>query len=78
MLTVNAGGHALMRRFHKPEDEKRMVVTLDDAEYDIWLDAPAERMASFVRCYRAELLTAEAGPLRRWNARISAARRRAA
>jgi putative SOS response-associated peptidase YedK len=27
-----------MRNFHRPEDEKRMVVTLDEADYDAWLD----------------------------------------
>ncbi len=32
LLTVNADGHSLMQRFHKPEDEKRSIVTfnLDD------------------------------------------------
>ncbi len=38
MLTVNADDHPLMRNFHRPEDEKRMVVILDEAEYDAWLD----------------------------------------
>lgn len=38
MLTVNAEDHALMRNFHRPEDEKRMVVILDDSDYDSWLD----------------------------------------
>lgn len=38
MLTVNADDHPLMRNFHRPEDEKRMVVILDDGDYDSWLD----------------------------------------
>ena len=38
MLTVNADDHPLMRNFHRPEDEKRMVVILDDADYDAWLN----------------------------------------
>ena len=39
MLTVNADEHPLMCNFHRPEDEKRMVVILDEADYDAWLDA---------------------------------------
>ena len=30
MLTVNADTHSVMRQFHKPEDEKRSVVIVDD------------------------------------------------
>ena len=46
MLTVNADEHPLMKRFHRPEDEKRMVVILDPEDYGNWLtcrvqDAPA-------------------------------------
>ena len=45
MLTVNADGHPVFQRFHKPGDEKRMVVILDPQQYDAWLycsvgDAP--------------------------------------
>lgn len=40
MLTVNADGHPVMQRFHKSEDEKRMVVILDPKEYDDWLSCP--------------------------------------
>ena len=62
MLTINADGHALMQRFHKPDDEKRMVVVLDEADYDAWLDSPRDRMRDFlVRC-PAEALEAEPAP----------------
>lgn len=37
MLTVNADGHPVFQRMHKPGDEKRMVAILDPAEYDRWL-----------------------------------------
>ncbi|KUZ32985.1 SOS response-associated peptidase family protein [Burkholderia territorii] len=37
MLTVNAEGHAVMGRMHKPGDEKRSVVILRPADYDEWL-----------------------------------------
>ena len=34
MLTINADGHDLMTQFHKPVDEKRMVVILPPDSYD--------------------------------------------
>ncbi len=37
MLTVNANGHTLMSRMHRPDDEKRMVVILGRDEYLSWL-----------------------------------------
>jgi putative SOS response-associated peptidase YedK len=39
MLTVNATGHPIMKHFHKPEDEKRSVIILNDEEYLPWLNA---------------------------------------
>ena len=65
MLTVNADDHAVMRRFHKPGDEKRMVVILDEADYDAWLECPVERQRDFLRPFPAERLLAEPAPLRR-------------
>ena len=65
MLTINADEHALMKRFHHPGEGKRMVVILDEAEYDAWLDCPTERMMSFMRPYPADRLEAEPAPLRR-------------
>jgi putative SOS response-associated peptidase YedK len=65
MLTVNADGHPLMQRFHKPDDEKRMVVVLDEADYDRWLDAPRDRMTDFLQRYPADALEAEPAPLAR-------------
>ena len=62
MLTINADEHPLMKRFHKPGDEKRMVVILDEAEYDAWLDCPNERMRSFLRQYPADLMDARPDP----------------
>jgi putative SOS response-associated peptidase YedK len=37
MLTVNANEHPLMKRFHKPGDEKRSVVIVPPATYEDWL-----------------------------------------
>lgn len=42
MLTVNAEGHALFGRFHKPADEKRAVVILPDRAWGPWLRARSE------------------------------------
>lgn len=62
MLTINADNHPLMRRFHKPTDEKRMVVILQPNEYMSWLQAPAEQLFSFLRQYPANGLMAELAP----------------
>jgi putative SOS response-associated peptidase YedK len=58
MLTINAAEHPLMRNFHKPEDEKRMVVILPEAQYDEWLQASAAKSMEFMQPYQAELLIA--------------------
>lgn len=62
MLTVNADGHALMQRFHRPCDEKRMVVLLDPEQYDAWLHCPAERAAPFFARYPAERMRTHPAP----------------
>ena len=53
MLTVNADEHPLMRMFHKPTDEKRMVVILPTARYHDWLEAPARHSEEFLRPFAA-------------------------
>jgi putative SOS response-associated peptidase YedK len=65
MLTINADDHALMRRFHKPGDEKRMVVILDEADIDAWLAAPVDRQRDFLTAFPAERLIATPSPLKR-------------
>ncbi len=59
MLTINADKHSLMHLFHKPSDEKRMVVILQDEQYGDWLNADQNDSRDFLREYPAELLTAE-------------------
>lgn len=62
-LTVNADAHPLMRRFHKPGDEKRSVIVVRADEYDDWLGCKdPERARSFMTLYPAELMAAEAAP----------------
>ena len=58
MLTINAEAHPLMRRFHKPADEKRMVVILPEASYGEWLRVPVADSQDFLRAYPAEGLVA--------------------
>lgn len=62
MLTVNADGHPVMSRFHKPEDEKRMVVILAKEEYDAWLTCPVAQAPGFFRPWIGPL-EASAKPL---------------
>jgi putative SOS response-associated peptidase YedK len=58
-LTMNADDHPLMRRFHKPEDEKRALVIVPQAEWDDWLDCKDPEYArSFLRHYPAEKMRA--------------------
>lgn len=56
MLTINADEHYFMRQFHKPDDEKRMVVILNELDYDSWLQAPAADSRDFLRQFPADLL----------------------
>ena len=60
MLTINADEHLLMRHYHKPNDEKRMVVILPEGTYDDWLTAPAGQGMEFMRAYPADRLVASA------------------
>lgn len=55
MLTVNADAHPLLRRFHKPEDEKRMVVILQRQDYAQWLSCPVDEARRFFRQWEGPL-----------------------
>ena len=63
MLTINADGHPLMQRFHKPGDEKRMVMILDPDQYQGWLDGSLVTEEEVYRQYPADLLVAQPDPL---------------
>jgi putative SOS response-associated peptidase YedK len=56
MLTINADAHPLMRNFHKPQDEKRMIVIVPPERYDDWLQAGAGESGEFLREWSAKLL----------------------
>ena len=57
MLTINADEHVLMRQFHQPQDEKRMVVILPEDRYQEWIEASQEHARELLRPYPAELMT---------------------
>jgi putative SOS response-associated peptidase YedK len=58
MLTMNADEHSFMRNFHKPDDEKRIVAILPEANYDAWLKASPLNRMDFICHYPAEQLVA--------------------
>jgi len=63
-ITINADDHPLMRRFHKPGDEKRSLVVLPPGDLDSWLACKDPEMArSFLCHYPAEAMKAWAAPL---------------
>lgn len=62
MLTVNADDHPVMKRFHKPGDEKRMVVILDPSEYMTWLTCTVDEAPKFFKHWMGAL-DAVAAPL---------------
>ncbi len=48
MLTVNADGHPVMGRFHRPGDEKRSVVLLPTDRFNDWLHASVEEAQNMI------------------------------
>ncbi len=62
MLTINADQHPLMNRFHKPGEEKRMVMILDPLQYEGWLEGTLAAEPEAYQPYPADQLKAEADP----------------
>lgn len=63
-ITINADEHPLMRRFHKPGDEKRSLVILPNDQVDAWLACKDPELArSFLTHYPADAMKAWAEPL---------------
>lgn len=62
-ITINSDDHPLMKRFHKPGDEKRSLVIVPESEYDDWLEcSDPERARSYLQLYPAELMDAHPAP----------------
>lgn len=62
MLTINADQHKLMRRFHRPDDEKRSIVVLPEEDYWPWLRADAASAPQWLALAPPGFLTGEAAP----------------
>lgn len=62
MLTVNADGHAVMKHFHKPEDEKRSIVVLQENEYESWLHADHKVARGLLKVASTGFLESEPAP----------------
>lgn len=56
MLTINADAHDLTKRFHKPGDEKRMVVILSEDRYMAWLHSDSTNRVNFMRPFPSDQL----------------------
>ena len=62
-LTMNADEHPLMKRFHRPGDEKRSLIVVRPEDYDDWLScSDPERARSFFQLYPADRMRAEPAP----------------
>lgn len=60
MITVNADGHPLMLRMHKPFDEKRSVVILRADDWEEWLTTSnIEAARAMLQLYPADEMVAE-------------------
>ena len=59
MLTINADAHPVMQQFHRPNEEKRMVVILDPGDYGDWLSCPVADAPQFFKPWMGSL---EVGP----------------
>lgn len=55
MLTVSGAGHPVFGRMHRPQDEKRMVLIIDPALYDHWLNCTPAEAAALFKPWQGEL-----------------------
>ncbi len=64
MLTVQAEDHPLMKRFHRPDAEKRSLVIIPPTEYEDWLSCRStDEARSFLQLYPVNAMRAEPYPL---------------
>ena len=68
LLTVNADGHPVMGRMHRPEDEKRSIVPLAPAHFDLWLSASGHNL---VQAPAADAWTTQAAPTQPVHAQLA-------
>ena len=63
MLTVNADAHPVLKRFHKPGEEKRSPVLLPPDQWQHWLSATPEQALKMIDAHQAPPLRVQADPL---------------
>jgi len=63
MLTVNADGHPVMGKFHRPGDEKRSVVVLEPQQFISWLHPQNVPVQALLQCPPPGLLASEPAPM---------------
>lgn len=62
-LTINADDDSLMKRFHRPSEEKRSLVIVPSADYDEWLGCmDPERARRYLLPCPAELMAGQPAP----------------
>ena len=62
MLTINADDHPIMKHFHKPVDEKRSIVVLNDSDYLPWLNANNDEARQLLKLAPNGFLESELAP----------------
>ncbi len=62
MLTLNATSHPVMQQFHRPEDEKRSIVVLQDRNYSHWLHADMHQAKALLALTPLNFLDSEPAP----------------
>ncbi|MGC0155404.1 SOS response-associated peptidase [Chromobacterium vaccinii] len=65
-ITINADEHPLMKRMHKPGDEKRSLVIVPTEYFSAWLGCWEPEFArSFLAPFPAQFMTAVSAPIQR-------------
>ena len=62
LLTINADHHPVMKHFHKPNDEKRSIVVLQDNDYTKWLNASHNQARDLLTLAPNDFLASEPSP----------------
>lgn len=72
MLTMNATDHALLKNYHRADDEKRIIVILPESKYAAWLESSVDKSMEFIRHYPHDQLTAAPVPPKPPKAKLQA------
>jgi putative SOS response-associated peptidase YedK len=62
LLTRNADDHPLLRRMHRPGDEKRGLVIIEPADFSVWLHATSEQAQALLQRPALAQLRGEPAP----------------